>query len=83
LIKKIIGFLGFNMTTVLAVKVKRISDTYGIEANGISYLLTAQQGGIEKGDRIELPYGKLFDVKKIEYYSEPDDMFLAEIVRIN
>jgi hypothetical protein len=71
------------MTSVLAVKVKRISGTYELEANGISYLLTAQKEGIEEGDRIELPYGKLFDVKKIEYYSEPDDMFLAEIVKIN
>jgi hypothetical protein len=71
------------MTSVLAVKVKRISGTYELEANGISYLLTAQKEGIEEGDRIELPHGKLFDVKKIEYYLDPDDVFIAEITRVN
>jgi hypothetical protein len=53
--------------------------SYALDKYGHNYLLTAQCRNIKVGDLIQLSDGSIFRVLSIDYYLDPDDMFIAEI----
>jgi hypothetical protein len=48
-------------------------------ANGLT--ITTQKDGVKVGDTVEVSHlpGVIFEVARIDYYSDPSDMFVAEI----
>jgi hypothetical protein len=43
--------------------------------------LTAQIYGVRIGDRLKID-NKVFEVKYVEYYFDPSDMFMAEVIGV-
>lgn len=53
-----------------------------LKQNGKYYLMTAQEFGVQRGDRIALHDGKgyrKYRVANIQYYCEPPDMWTAQL----
>jgi hypothetical protein len=62
------------------IKLSSKDGSLGIGPDGLIYL-TAQIDGVKTGDRLKID-DKVFEVKHIEYYLAPPEMFVAEIVGV-
>lgn len=58
----------------------RITSSYALDHCGAHWIMTAQQAGVCVGDRLEVA-GDVYRVERIEYYLDPDDMFIAKLAR--
>lgn len=58
----------------------QISFPYALGNEGEKLLLTAQEADVSAGDRIEVA-GDVYRVEWVEYYLDPADMFIAQLVR--